>query len=110
MHLGDYSQAIAEAETGILLAASCNFRRRLIDLRLALAETFLTAGDASKALQNARDTLDRSQQSDCQDAWARADGLHFCGVAHLRLGERELASPTPRCRFGTPRTPRPRTD
>lgn len=22
---------------------------------------------------------------------AKADGLHFCGVAHLRLGERELA-------------------
>ena len=35
--------------------------------------------------------LDRSEHPDCQYAWGKADGLHFCGVAHLRLGERELA-------------------
>jgi tetratricopeptide (TPR) repeat protein len=91
LHLADYPQAIAEAEAGILLADTCGFGKYSIDLRIALAETLLAAGDAHKALQNARDALDRSEQPDCQYAWGKADGLHFCGVAHLRLGERELA-------------------
>jgi tetratricopeptide (TPR) repeat protein len=90
-HLADYTQAIAEAEAGILFADSCGFGQYSIDLRLALAETYLAAGDARKALQNARNALDRSEHPDCQYAWGQADGLHFCGVAHLRLGERELA-------------------
>ncbi len=90
-HLGDYPQAIAEAEAGILLADTCGFGKFSIDIRLALAETYLAAGDARKALQNARNALDRSEHPDCQYAWGRADGLHFCGVAHLRLGETELA-------------------
>jgi len=90
-HLGDYPQAIAEAEAGILLADTCGFGKYSIDLRLALAETYLAAGDAHKALQNAREALDRSEQPDCQYAWGKADGLHLCGLAHLRLGERELA-------------------
>jgi len=90
-HLGDDPQAIAEAEAGILLADTCGFGWYSIDLRIALAETYLTAGDARKALQNARAALDRSEHPDCQYAWGKADGLHFCGLAHLRLGERELA-------------------
>ena len=75
----------------MLLADTCGFGKYSIDLRLALAETYLAAGDARKALQNARKALDRSEQPDCQYAWGKADGLHFCGLAHLRLGERELA-------------------
>jgi tetratricopeptide (TPR) repeat protein len=90
-HLGDLPQSIAEAESGILLADTCGFGKFSIDLRLALAETYLAAGDAHKALQNARNALDRSEAPDCQYAWGKADGLHFCGVAHLRLGEHELA-------------------
>jgi tetratricopeptide (TPR) repeat protein len=90
-HLGDYPQAIAEAEAGILLADTCGFGKHSIDLRLALAETHLTTGDARKALQNARTALDRSEHPDCQYAWGQADGLHLCGLAHFRLGERELA-------------------
>lgn len=91
MHLGDYTQAIAEAEAGILLADTCGFGKYSIELRLTLAETLLAAGDPRKALQNARNALDRSEEPDCQYAWGKADGLHFCGVAHQRLGERELA-------------------
>ncbi len=91
LHLEDYPQAIAEAEAGILLADTCGFGQFSIDLRLVLAETLLAAGDARKALQNARDALDRSVHPDCAYAWGQADGLHFCGLAHLRLGERELA-------------------
>jgi len=90
-HLKDYPQAIAEAEAGILLADTCGFGKYSIDLCLALAETLLAAGDPHKALQNARNALDRSEHPDCQYAWGKADGLHFCGLAHLRLGERELA-------------------
>ena len=90
-HLGDYPQAIAEAEAGILLADTCMFGKHSIGLRLVLAETLLAAGDARKALRNAREALDRSEQPDCAYAWGQADGLHFCGLAHLRLGERELA-------------------
>ncbi|MGH9719561.1 MAG: tetratricopeptide repeat protein, partial [Bryobacteraceae bacterium] len=90
-HLGDYPQGIAEGEAGILLADTCGFGWFSILLRIALAETLLAAGDAHKGLQNAREALDRSEHPDCQYAWGRADGLHFCGVAHLRLGERELA-------------------
>jgi tetratricopeptide (TPR) repeat protein len=92
LHLADYPQAIAEAEAGILLADTCGFGKYSIELRLALAETLLAAGeDARRALQNAREALDRSEQPDCAYAWGQADGLHFCGLAHLRLGERELA-------------------
>ena len=90
-HLGDYPQSIAEGEAGILLADTCGFGKYSIDLRLSLAETYLVAGDPRQALQNARSALDRSEQPDCQYAWGKADGLHFCGMAHLRLGERELA-------------------
>jgi tetratricopeptide (TPR) repeat protein len=90
-HLGDFPQSIAEGEAGILLADTCGFGWHSIDIRLALAEAYLAAGDARKALQNARNALDRSEHPDCQYAWGRADGLHFCGLAHLRLGERELA-------------------
>jgi Tfp pilus assembly protein PilF len=88
--LGDYPQSIAEGEAGILLADTCGFGKYSIDLRLSLAETYLAAGDARQALQNARNSLDRSEQPD-QYAWGRADGLHFCGMAHLRLGQPELA-------------------
>ena len=91
LHIGDYSQAIAEAEAGILLADTCGFGKFSIDLRLALAETLLATGEARKALQSARDALDRAGKPDCAYAWGQADGLHFCGLAHLRLGENELA-------------------
>ena len=90
-HFGDHPQSIAEGEAGILLADTCGFGKISIDLRLALAETYLAAGAARPALQNARDALDRSEHPDCQYAWGKADGLHWCGMAHLRLGERELA-------------------
>jgi tetratricopeptide (TPR) repeat protein len=90
-HLGDLPQSITEAESGILLADTCGFGKFSIDLRLALAETYLAAGDPHKALQNARNALDRSEAPDCQYAWGKADGLHFCGIAHLRLNEPELA-------------------
>jgi tetratricopeptide (TPR) repeat protein len=95
VHLGDYSTAITEAEAGIFLANTCGLGKYSIDLRLALAETLLateiSTDDARKALQSARNALDRSEQPDCAYAWGQADGLHFCGLAHLRLGERELA-------------------
>jgi tetratricopeptide (TPR) repeat protein len=91
LHLGDYPKAITEVGAGILLADACGFGKYSIDLRLVLAETLLAAGDPRKALQSARDALDRSEQPDCGYAWGKADGLHFCGLAHLRLGERELA-------------------
>lgn len=90
-HLADYAQALSGAKAGILLADTCGFGRHSIDLRLALAETLIAVGDAHKALQNARNALDRSEQPDCQYAWGKADGLHFCGVAHLLLGEIDLA-------------------
>ena len=32
-----------------------------------------------------------SEHPDCQYAWGKADALHFCGIAHLRLNEPELA-------------------
>jgi tetratricopeptide (TPR) repeat protein len=89
--LGDLTNAIAEAKAGILLAETCNFGKYIIDLSLALAETLLAAGEPRKALQNARNALDRSEALDCQYAWGKADGLHFCGVAHQRLGDTELA-------------------
>jgi tetratricopeptide (TPR) repeat protein len=90
LHLGDYPQAIAEAEAGILLADTCDFGWWSINLRIVLAETLLAASDPRKALQSARNALDRSEHKDCEYAWGQADGLHFCGLAHLMLGEREL--------------------
>jgi tetratricopeptide (TPR) repeat protein len=90
LQLGNYPQAIAEAEAGILLADTCGFGWYLINLSIVLAETFLASADPRKALQSARDALDRSEHKDCEYAWGKADGLHFCGLAHLQLGEREL--------------------
>jgi hypothetical protein len=89
--LGDSAQSISEAEAGILLADTCGFGKYSIDLRLALAESLLDAGEPTKALQHARTALDRSEAPECRYAWGQADGLHLCGIAHLRLGERELA-------------------
>lgn len=89
--LGDFSQSVAEGEAGILLADTCGFGKFSIDLRLALAETLLLAGEPTGALKHARAALDRSQAADCQYAWGQADGLHFTGLAHLRLRETELA-------------------
>jgi tetratricopeptide (TPR) repeat protein len=90
-HLGDLQQSIAEGEAGILLADTCGFGKFSIDIRISLAESYLAAGSFQKALQTARKALDLSQEKDCQYAWGQADGLHFCGVAHLRLKEPELA-------------------
>ena len=91
IHLTDFPQAITEAEAGINLADTCGFGKFSIDLRIVLAETLIAAGEFRKALQNARNALDRSLADECQYAWGQADGLHFCGVAHHRLGEIELA-------------------
>jgi tetratricopeptide (TPR) repeat protein len=100
-HLGDHPQSIAEAEAGILLADTCGFGKYSIDLRLSLAETYLAAGDARKALQNARNALDRSELPDCQYAWGKADGLHFCGIAPAPRRTR-TGPPTPHRRAGNP--------
>jgi len=90
-HLGDLPQSIAEGESGILLADTCGFGKYSIDIRISLAEAYLAASNFQKALQTARKALDLSVEPDCQYAWGQADGLHFCGLAHLRLGETELA-------------------
>jgi hypothetical protein len=34
--------------------------------------------------------LKRSQEPDCQYAWGKADGLHLLGIAHARLGDKQL--------------------
>jgi tetratricopeptide (TPR) repeat protein len=91
LRLGDLPQSIAEGEAGILLADTCGFGKYSIDIRISLAEAYLTASNFQKALQTARKALDLSVEPDCQYAWGQADGLHFCGLAHLRLGETELA-------------------
>jgi tetratricopeptide (TPR) repeat protein len=90
-HLGDFTKGIEEAEAGVLLADTCGFGKYSIDLRLMLAETLLAAGEGDKALKHARNALDRSQQEECEYAWGKADGLHICGLAFRRLGDRELA-------------------
>jgi tetratricopeptide (TPR) repeat protein len=90
-HLGDLSQSIAEGEAGILQADPLGFGKYSIDIRISLAEAYLAASNFQKALQTARKALDLSIEPDCQYAWGQADGLHFCGLAHLRLGETELA-------------------
>jgi hypothetical protein len=76
---------------GILLADTSGFGRYAIELRLALAQAHLDAGDAQTALQITRVALDRSVDPECQYAWGEADGLHLCGVAEARLGEVEVA-------------------
>jgi tetratricopeptide (TPR) repeat protein len=87
----DLPQSAAEGEAGILLADGCGFGKYSIDIRISLAEAYLAAGNFQKALQTARAALDLSEKEECQYAWGKADGLHFCGLTHLRLGEMELA-------------------
>jgi tetratricopeptide (TPR) repeat protein len=91
LHIGDHSQALAEAEAGIMLADTCDFGKYCIDLRIIFATSLLEAGETTKALKMARDALDRSEEPECQYAWGKADALHYCGISHLRLGEREIA-------------------
>jgi tetratricopeptide (TPR) repeat protein len=91
LRIENYSQALAEAESGIMLADTCGFGKYSIDLRIMFAASLLEAGEPTKALQTARNALDRSERVDCQFAWGRADALHYCGMSHLRLNERELA-------------------
>src|SRR5205085_7923626 len=76
---------------GVVLADSCSHGWFAIKLNIVLAEILLATGHSHKALQTSRNALDRSEHADCQYAWGKADGLHFCGLAHLKLGERELA-------------------
>ncbi len=62
-----------------------------IKLLLSLSRAYLDAPDNRAALGKARDALERSRHKDCRYAWGEADAAHLCGVAHLRLGEPELA-------------------
>lgn len=88
---GDLNSALDEAETGLTLAEGCGFGLLAIKLLLSLSRAYLHAPDHSAALGKARDALERSRHKDCRYAWGEADAAHLCGVAHLRLGERELA-------------------
>ena len=53
--------------------------------------TFQIIFTPNSAAELARNALDRTLADECQYAWGQAAGLHFCGVAHHRLGEIELA-------------------
>lgn len=88
---GDVKSALAEAEPGLTLAEGCGFGLFAIKLLLSLSRTHLDAPDHRAALGRARDALERSRHKDCRYAWGEADAAHLCGVAHLRLGEPELA-------------------
>jgi hypothetical protein len=63
-----------------LLADTCGFGKFSIDL----------APRPSRNIPR-RNALHRSEAPDCHYAWGKADGLHFCGITHLRLNETELA-------------------
>jgi hypothetical protein len=41
-----------------------------------------------------------SEHPDRQYAWGQADALHLCGLAHLRMGETELARQRLTAAFG----------
>ena len=88
---GDVKGALDEAQIGLTLAEGCGFGIYAIKLLLSLCRAQLDAPDHRAALGKARDALERSIHKDCRYAWGEADAAHLCGVAHLRLGERELA-------------------
>lgn len=88
---GDVRSALDEAETGLTLAVGCGFGILTIKLLLSLSRAYFDAPDHRAALSKARDALERSRHKDCRYAWGEADAAHLCGVAHLRLRERELA-------------------
>ena len=91
LRMKNLAHAIAETESGILLADTFEFGRYSIDLRLILAQALLAAQETSSALKHARDALDRSRDGTCSYAWGQADGLHVCGLAHLQCGKRDIA-------------------
>jgi tetratricopeptide (TPR) repeat protein len=91
VHLGDLSRSVSEGESGIVLADGCGFGKYSSDIRIPLARAYLAANQYQKALQTARHALNLSEHPECQYAWGQADALHLCGIAHLRLGEPELA-------------------
>ena len=87
--VADLPQSLIEGEAGILLADTCGFGKFSVDIRVPLAGAYLASNQYQKALQTARYALDLSEQG--QYAWGQADALHLCGIAHIRLGESELA-------------------
>ena len=88
---GFVQSALDEAEIGLTLAESCGLGLLAIKLLLSLARAHLDAPDLRAALSRARQALEQSRHQDCGYAWGEADAAHLCGVAHLRLGERDLA-------------------
>jgi hypothetical protein len=88
---GDVKSALDEAEIGLTLAEGCGFGLLAIKLLLSLSRAYLDAPDHRVALGKAGDALERSRHKDCRYAWGESDAAQLCGLAHLRLGERELA-------------------
>lgn len=86
-----FSLAESEALDGIQLADSCGFGRWSLDIRTELARIYLAADESAKAVEPAERVLKRSEEPDCQYAWGIADSLHFLGVAHARLGDKQKA-------------------
>jgi hypothetical protein len=84
---GDRTAALAEAEEGLTVADGLGFGLLAIDLRLLAAR----AADPARSLTYARAALDASTAPECGYAWGEADAAHLCGLAHLALGEPDLA-------------------
>lgn len=89
--LSNVQSAIDEAQIGLTLAEGCGFGLLAIKLLLSLSRAYLDAPDNRLALDKAYDAMERSTHKDCRYIWGKADAAHLCGVAHLRLGERERA-------------------
>ncbi len=90
----NYPAAISEAIEGIQLADSHKFGRWSVDLRLELAQSFVSSNQESGALEPANWVIENSRRPESQYIWGVADGLHLLGMAlakHNRGSQRESA-------------------
>lgn len=90
-HLKDYSGAISEAETGLKHAVECGFGKLTIVILILLSKVNFAAADYSASLEYAKRSLQKSQNSDCCNAWGEADSYFLCGMCYKYLKERDLA-------------------
>jgi tetratricopeptide (TPR) repeat protein len=88
---GDAQAALGEAETGLLHAAACGYGLLRIELLVALARIRLLWPDPPRAIQEAREALDRAAHPDCGYTWGEADAAQAWGESYFANREFELA-------------------
>jgi tetratricopeptide (TPR) repeat protein len=89
--LEDLPAALAEAESGLLLARNCGFRIKEIEILIATAWVHLAWPNATEALAASRQALALATSSACNYVWGESDAAQVWGLAFVASGREEQA-------------------